>query len=135
MIISASRRTDIPAFYYPWLLRRFAAGEVWSVNPFNPRQITIVPLTSAVVDAVVLWSKNPAPILQYGAPPYPWYMQYTLNDYPSSVESNLPDIQISFSASRSSAAAVFATLRRTGSATPSSRERPRRTTLSSRSFR
>ena len=100
MIISASRRTDIPAFYYPWLLHRFAAGEVWSVNPFNPRQVTVVPLTPNAVDAIVLWSKNPAPILKYGTPPYPWYMQYTLNDYPSSVESNLPDIQARISTFR-----------------------------------
>ena len=93
MIISASRRTDIPAFYYPWLLNRFKDGEVWSVNPFNPRQVTVVPLSPGSVDAIVFWSKNPAPILEYGLPPYPWYMQYTLNDYPQCFEASLPEVK------------------------------------------
>ncbi len=92
MIVSASRRSDIPAFYYPWLLKRFAAGAVWVPNPFNPLQITVVPLSPQSVDALVLWSKNPAPMLEHPLPPYPWYMQYTLNDYPASIEPGLPDI-------------------------------------------
>ncbi len=90
MIVSASRRSDIPAFYYPWLLNRLLAGEAWVPNPFNPRQITVVPLSPRTVDALVLWSKNPAPMLERPLPPYPWYMQYTLNDYPAAFEPGLP---------------------------------------------
>jgi hypothetical protein len=93
MIISASRRTDIPAFYYPWLLNRFSQGEVWVPNPFNARQLTVVPLTADKLDAVVLWSKNPAALLTLGPPPYPWYMQYTLNDYPAAFEPSLPALE------------------------------------------
>ncbi len=39
MLISASRRTDIPAFYTPWLMNRIREGFVLTRNPFNPRQI------------------------------------------------------------------------------------------------
>ncbi len=94
MIISASRRSDIPAFYYPWLLNRMAAGEAWVPNPFNPRRITVVPMTPQAVDALVLWSKNPAPMLENPLPPYPWYMQFTLNDYPEGLEPGLPDVHL-----------------------------------------
>ncbi|HQB83979.1 MAG TPA: DUF1848 family protein, partial [Candidatus Rifleibacterium sp.] len=39
MIISASRRTDIPAYYSDWFFNRLAAGFVKVANPFNPRQV------------------------------------------------------------------------------------------------
>ncbi|MGB9879199.1 MAG: DUF1848 family protein, partial [Anaerolineae bacterium] len=42
MIISASRRTDIPAFYAEWFVNRIRDGFCFWVNPFNPRQTSIV---------------------------------------------------------------------------------------------
>jgi hypothetical protein len=63
MIISASRRTDIPAFYADWLVYRLNAGYCLVKNPFNPAQIKRVSLKPEDVDGIVLWTKNAAPIL------------------------------------------------------------------------
>jgi len=60
VIISASRRTDIPAFYAPWLIERLAARRVRVVNPFNPRQARDVSLAPEDVDAIVFWTRDPA---------------------------------------------------------------------------
>lgn len=53
MIISASRRTDIPAFYSQWFMNRIAAGFVDSVNPFNRKQVTRIQLSPKDVDCIV----------------------------------------------------------------------------------
>ena len=63
MIISASRRTDIPAFYSEWLLNRLRQGYVLVRNPFNPRQVSRVSLDPQGVDCIVFWTKNPVPML------------------------------------------------------------------------
>ena len=63
MIISASRRTDIPAFYADWLLTRIREGYVFVRNPMQPRKISRVSLSPDVVDGLVLWTKNPLPML------------------------------------------------------------------------
>ena len=63
MIVSASRRTDIPAFFMPWLLNRLCAGFAMTRNPMNPGQVRRVDLTPPAVDAIIFWSKNPAPLL------------------------------------------------------------------------
>ena len=60
MIISASRRTDIPAFYAPWLMNRVRAGFCDVPNPFNPHQVSRVSLRPDDVDAIVFWTQ-PAP--------------------------------------------------------------------------
>lgn len=60
MIVSASRRTDLPGFYGEWLLRRVREGHAVAVNPFNPRQRRRVPLTEEAVDAFVFWTRDPA---------------------------------------------------------------------------
>jgi DNA repair photolyase len=65
MIISASRRTDIPAFYAKWLLQRLAAGYVEVRNPFNAKQVRRVSLAVEDVDAIVFWTRNPAPLLRH----------------------------------------------------------------------
>ncbi|MFS8640671.1 MAG: DUF1848 domain-containing protein, partial [Symbiobacteriaceae bacterium] len=44
MIISASRRTDIPAFFGDWFLHRIKEGFFYSVNPMNPKQVRAVSL-------------------------------------------------------------------------------------------
>lgn len=65
MIISASRRTDIPTYYSPWLLNRLRTGEVLVRNPFNRRQVSRLRLDPGLIDCLVLWTKNPAPLLPY----------------------------------------------------------------------
>lgn len=64
-IVSASRRTDIPAFYAPWLMSRLRAGYAKVPNPFNPRQIATVDLRPERVAALFLWSKDPRPLLPH----------------------------------------------------------------------
>ncbi len=64
-VISASRRTDIPAFYTPWLLRRLEAGHVRVPNPFNLRQVTTVDLRAHKVACLVFWTKDPRPLLPH----------------------------------------------------------------------
>lgn len=58
MIVSSSRRTDIPAFYSDWLLNRLQAGYVLVRNPFNPLQVSRVALDPGVVDCLVFWTNS-----------------------------------------------------------------------------
>lgn len=92
MIISASRRTDIPAFYSDWFYRRWREGFVYIRNPMNPQQISKVSLLPDVVDGIVFWTKNPEPMLnrldELGEVPY--YFQFTLNAYGTDVEPGVP---------------------------------------------
>ncbi|MEI6218522.1 MAG: DUF1848 family protein, partial [bacterium] len=90
MIISASRRTDIPAFYADWFMTRIRAGCCHVANPRNPRQVSEVSLAPADVEAVVFWSKNPAPLVRHLAEldrlGFRYYFLFTLNDYPACIE-------------------------------------------------
>ena len=63
MIISASRRTDIPAFYAEWFVRRVRAGYCDVPNPMNPRQVARVSLLPEKVDAIVFWTRSPRAML------------------------------------------------------------------------
>ena len=93
MIISASRRTDIPAFYAPWLLHRLREGYVLTRNPFNPAQARRVGLTPEEVDCIAFWTKDPAPLLplldELDALGYRYYFQFTLTPYGPELERNL----------------------------------------------
>lgn len=92
MIISASRRTDIPACYSSWFFNRIREGYVLVPNPYNPKMISRISLNPAVVDCIVFWSKNPAPMLNKlnSLKDYKYYFQFTLNPYGEEIESNLP---------------------------------------------
>ncbi len=96
MIISCSRRTDIPAAYAAWLLHRLAAGYCTVPNPFNPRRVARVSLRPEDVDVIVFWSKNPAPLIPHladlDARGYRYYFQFTLNGYDRVIEPNIPDL-------------------------------------------
>lgn len=96
MIISASRRTDIPAFYSKWFMNRIEEGYFYSVNPFNHNQVRRVSLSPEDVDVFIFWSKNPAPMLDYldrlKGLGYRYYFQYTLNSYPKYFEPNIPEL-------------------------------------------
>lgn len=95
MIISASRRTDIPCYYAKWFLNRLRDGYVYVRNPMNPNQISKISLSSDVVDGMVFWTKNPAPMLNHldALRDYPYYFQFTLTPYDKDIERNLPSKQ------------------------------------------
>ena len=99
MIISASRRTDIPAFYAEWFLNRLRAGFCTVPNPFNRRQITHVSLKPEDVDVIVFWTRNPQPILPHlaelDARGYRYYFQYTLMNNPRLLDSLSPPLRVS----------------------------------------
>jgi len=92
MIISASRRTDIPTFYSDWFFNRIKEGFVLVRNPMNFRQVSRVKLTPDVVDGIVLWTKNPTPMIQRlnELRDYMYYFQFTITPYGKDVEPNLP---------------------------------------------
>ena len=84
MILSASRRTDIPAFFPDWFMNRLRDGYVLVRNPMNYHQVSKIELSPAVLDCIVFWTKNPRPILRHLAEigeTYPFYFQYTLNAF------------------------------------------------------
>lgn len=95
MILSASRRTDIPAFYSDWLLNRLKEGFALTRNPFSPHRISRVPLNPAVLDAIVFWTKDAGPMMkalgEIDAMGYPYYFQYTITPYGRDVEAHVPD--------------------------------------------
>ena len=82
IIISASRSTDIPAFYAKWFFNRLAKGYCVWYNPFNQQPIYISFKNCRVI---VFWTKNPKPILPYlhilDEMGIHYYFQVTLNDY------------------------------------------------------
>jgi hypothetical protein len=95
MIVSASRRTDIPAFYSPWFLRRLREGYALVRNPVNIRLVYHVPISVENTRCIVFWTKNPAPLLErlgeledFGIP---FYFLFTLTGYGPELERNLPD--------------------------------------------
>lgn len=92
MIISASRRTDIPSYYSDWFFNRLKEGYVYTRNPMNIHKISDIPLTLDVVDGIVLWTKNPTPMLNkiHMLKDYPYYFQFTVNSYGSDIEPNIP---------------------------------------------
>ncbi len=93
MILSASRRTDIPNYYSEWLARRFRAGFLCVRNPMNFRQVSRIALNPNVIDCIVFWTKNPAPMLPYldEYRRYMYYFQFTLTGYGKDIEPGLPD--------------------------------------------
>ena len=93
MIISASRRTDIPAFYSEWFEKRVREGFLYVRNPMNAHQVSKVSLAPELVDCIVFWTKNPVPLMgrldSFAA--YPYYFQFTLTGYGHDVEPNIPN--------------------------------------------
>lgn len=94
MIISASYKTDIPAFYGDWFLKRLDAGFVRTVNPYS-RQIQTVPLTRETVDGFVFWTRNVEPFLgvldAVRRRGFPFVIQYTVTAYPGALDrSTIP---------------------------------------------
>ncbi|KJR41593.1 protein of unknown function DUF1848 [Candidatus Magnetoovum chiemensis] len=98
MIISASRRTDIPAFHAKWFINCIRTGFVNVANPYNPNLITKIELTPQNVSVIVFWTKNPAPLIDYldeienGLGFTNYYFMFTLNGYPKIIEPHVPPI-------------------------------------------
>ena len=92
MIISASRRTDIPTYYSEWFFNRIKAGYVYVRNPMNFHQISKISLSPEVVDGIVFWTKNPLPMMDKldALREYMYYFQFTLNSYGQDVETGIP---------------------------------------------
>ena len=92
VIVSASRATDIPAFFAPWFFDRLDKGYcVWK-NPYNGKDSYV---SFANTCFIVFWSKNPAPLIPYlprlKERGIGFYIQYTLNDYEEeALEPNVP---------------------------------------------
>ncbi|WP_141011145.1 DUF1848 family protein, partial [Escherichia coli] len=63
MIISASRRTDIPAFYHDWFMNRIKEGFLLIRNPYNYHQVKRISLLPEDIDAIVFWTRNPGKML------------------------------------------------------------------------
>ncbi|QAT49262.1 DUF1848 domain-containing protein [Caproiciproducens sp. NJN-50] len=95
MILSASRRTDLPAFYSDWLFRRLVEGYALVRNPINLRQVSRIALSPDTVDCIVFWTKNPAPMMDkldaIRRMGYEFYFQLTLNPYNGKIERFLPE--------------------------------------------
>ena len=96
MIISASRRTDIPAFFVDRLMENLEIGRAEITNPFNPKQSRIIDLTPEAVDAFVFWTRYPQPMLNYldkiSGAGYDFIFLFTLTGYPKILEPNAPEM-------------------------------------------
>lgn len=97
MIISASRRTDIAAFYSEWFINRIRKKYCCVVNPFNTKQVSYVSLDKDDVDILIFWTKNPLPLMRYldelDSLGYKYYFQYTLTGYSKLWEPHIPDVE------------------------------------------
>ena len=93
MILSVSRRTDVPNYYSDWFINRLKEGFLYVRNPMNIHQISRINLSPEVIDCIVFWTKNPANMLgklEY-LQDYAYYFQFTLTGYGRDIEPNLPD--------------------------------------------
>ncbi len=96
MIISASRRTDLPAFHADWLMSRIRAGFCEVANPFNPAQRSRVSLRPQDVDAFVFWTRNPVGLMPHlpelDRLGYRYTFLFTVVDYPRLLEPHAPPL-------------------------------------------
>ena len=92
MILSVSRRTDIPGYYLDWFFNRIKEGWLYVRNPLNSRQVSKIILSPDVVDCIVFWTKNPEPMLTRleELKGYSYYFQFTLTPYGKDIEPYVP---------------------------------------------
>jgi len=95
VVISASRRTDIPAFYMDWFMEQVKQGYFESINPYN-RSVTQVPATPDCVHTIVFWSKNFGAFLKgdfgkkLAAVGFNLFFNFTVNSDCSILEPQVP---------------------------------------------
>lgn len=92
MILSVSRRTDIPNYYSEWFLNRIKDGYLYVRNPMNIHQVSKIDISPQIVDCIVFWTKNPKPMLYKleQLKDYKYYFQFTLTGYGKDMEPALP---------------------------------------------
>lgn len=95
IIVSASRSTDIPAFYSEWFINRLKKGYLVWKNPFNQKPLYV---TFDNTRLIVFWSKNPKPLIHHldylNDKNLNYYFQFTLNDYvKEGLEPGVPCIE------------------------------------------
>jgi DNA repair photolyase len=90
MIISASRRCDIPRFHFDWFLKRIGAGYVDVANPFNAAQVRRVSLKPEDAQFIAFWTRDPRPLLISKLDQYSFYTMITMTGYPEILEPNAP---------------------------------------------
>lgn len=92
MILSVSRRTDIPAFYSEWFYNRVKEGFVYVRNPMNIHQVSKIAINPKIVDCIVFWTKNPEKMLSRidELEDYNYYFQFTINPYSKELELQVP---------------------------------------------
>ncbi len=93
MILSVSRRTDIPAYYSDWFLGRVKERYICVRNPMNPYQVSKIDISPEFVDCIVFWTKNASPMFEKldALRDYKYYFQYTITGYGKDFEPNVPD--------------------------------------------
>ena len=95
MILSVSRRTDIPAFFGEWFINRLQDGFVCVRNPFNKNMVSKIKLNAKDVDCIVFWTKDATNFINYlpsiDELGYKYYFQYTITPYDKEIERNLKD--------------------------------------------
>jgi hypothetical protein len=98
VIISASRRTDIPAFFGEWFYNRLMEKRVLVRNPRNPGAVTEIPLDSGLIECIVFWTKNPENFFKFipkiDGLGYRYYFQFTLTPYNAAIERNIDKSRI-----------------------------------------
>jgi hypothetical protein len=103
MIISASYRSDIPAFHGDWFIAALAAGEVAVTNPYNQRP-SIIDLRPEAVDGYVFWTRNARPfsraLAAVATQGKPFVVQYTILGYPRSIDTNVIDSSLAIANAR-----------------------------------
>ena len=94
-VISASRRTDIPAFYLDWLVSKIKDGSVEVENTFYRGNFRFVDLTPAAVEWIVFWSRNYGPFLSHHDffAPYRLFFHFTIVTHDSRLEKSGPSQQ------------------------------------------
>jgi len=95
LILSVSRRTDIPAFYSDWFYNRIKEGKVYVRNPMNPHKISSIALSPDNIDCIVFWTKNPSDsfisnLIILDDLKIPYYFQFTITSYNQTIECNVP---------------------------------------------
>ena len=99
MVISASRRTDIPAFYMSWFLERLQAGFFEVQNPFS-KATYVVDARPGVVAAIVFWSRNYGPLLPHLETlcrDYKLWLNFTINTRIAALEPRVPATEVQLS--------------------------------------
>ncbi len=97
IVISASRRTDIPAFYMPWFMRQIQKRRFEITNPFN-RKTAMVSATPGRVHTILFWSKNFGPLIEGGyghtlrGMGYHLFFNFTINSADACLEPHVPSL-------------------------------------------